>query len=91
MFTEQLNLMLEDHDLKDTSRREFYLGLLAHCARLFRIIQLNQSAKELNKILKINSVSINLGVTNDDAGKSLKKCWMETSAAIQEYMEVNLQ
>jgi len=90
MFTEMLNLILEGHDINIT-HREFYVGRLAMCARLFKIIQLNQSAKELTRILKIESMSITLGMPNDDAGKSLKKCWIETSAAIQEYMEVNQQ
>lgn len=90
MFIEKLNLILEEHDISIT-HREFYVGRLAMCARLFKIIQLNQSAKELSRILKIESLSITLGMPNDDAGKSLKKCWAETSSAIQKHVEVNLR
>lgn len=85
-LTEVIHLALERRDL-NINQREFYLGRLAMCARLFKVIQLDQSAQELNQILKIEVACYRFYMPNDEVGKLVKLAWEQVSPIFQTYSE----
>ncbi|MGF1690703.1 hypothetical protein [Photobacterium kagoshimensis] len=87
-LTEVLHLALEGNDV-DASHREIYLGHLAMCARLFKIIQLNQGNQEFNRILNLEARVYRLATPNDDRGKIVKEAWEQVFPILHMYNEIS--
>ena len=72
---EVLHLALEGKNLTNPDERMIYLGHLAQCARLFKVIYLDQPASEIKVIFDIESMSYGIATPNNERGLIVKEAW----------------
>lgn len=87
--TQILHLALEGEQLKDFDERLLYTGHLAMCARLFKIVYLNQPIEELETVFRIESSSYGYATPNDERGSIVKESWGYLRNAVAKYICVS--
>lgn len=73
-YTELLHLALEGKGIS-ADDRQIYLGHLAMCARIFKVVYLSQQISELETIIKIEDGAYLFGTPNNERGELVKDGW----------------
>jgi hypothetical protein len=72
---------------KNFDTRMLYLGHLAMCARIFKIIYRCEDVGDLEKIHRIEQASFRLATPPTSAGSSIKATWCPLSVAVLKYID----
>lgn len=83
-FTGLLDQALEGEDLSFDDRL-FYLGHLATCARLFRVVVLDEPSEELMQLIHLESKIFTTASRPDERGAIVKEAWLQVQPILQRY------
>lgn len=84
-YTELIHLALEGNDVSADDRL-IYLGHLAMCARIFKVVYLSQQINELETIIKIENGAYLIGTPNNERGTLVKDGWNMFSSFLSAYI-----
>lgn len=83
-FTGLLDQALEGEGLSFDDRL-FYLGHLATCARLFRVVVLDEPSEELLQLIHLESKIFTTASRSDERGAIVKEAWLQVQPILQRY------